>query len=233
MKESIFTTLAICTLTIFVPVLTPLRDLADAHEYRITSQNNPDESNAFKQWYVAFHAREYKRAVEQAQKYLESYPDGYYSAYLKKWLESAAKQSFKEKPPTDPRLEALEIAASEGITRVLSSLVQSLIEDGDNINMETKDGKTALMLAAAEGNRDAVMALIRHGANVNKKEKKYGFSALLYAVWRGDVDTVQALIESGADVNVKDIDEASALDIAIVREHAEVVKILKKAGAHQ
>src|SRR6185295_16588867 len=112
MKKSIFQTLSICTLTIFVPVLTPLSDVADAHEYRITSQNNPDESNAFKQWYDAIQAREYKQAVESAKQYLQSYPDGYYSAYLKKWLESAAKQPFKEKPPPDPLLVACAIAAS-------------------------------------------------------------------------------------------------------------------------
>jgi ankyrin repeat protein len=210
-----------------------LNDVADAHEHRITSQDSPEESNAYKQFYDACQARDYKRAVEAAEQYLESYPDGRYTSYLKKWLEAAAKQPFKENPPPDPRLEALAIAASEGITRVLSSLVQSLIEDGGDINMEIKDGQTALMLAAAEGNRDAVMALIRKGANVNKKEKKHGFSALIYAVWRGDAATVQALIDSGADVNVKDIDEASALDIAIVREHADVVKLLRKARAHQ
>jgi ankyrin repeat protein len=41
------------------------------------------------------------------------------------------------------------------------------------------------------------------------------------------------LIDNGADVNVKDVDGASALDFAIIREHPEVVKVLKKAGAKQ
>lgn len=297
MKEFTLKTLAICTLTIFVPMPAPLWNVANAHEYGIRSQITQDESNAYKQFFDASQSRDYNRAAEMAKQYLESYPDGVYSAYLKKWLESGGKtvkrqtpiyhrlkpdesnsfrqwfdafqgrdydraaqlakqhlesypygvytdylkkwlesdgkQTVKEQTPIDHRVEALSIAASNGHTKVLFSILQSLIEEGGNINMEIKSGKTVLMMAAAEGQSETVLALIRKGAKVNKREKKHGYSALIFAVWRGDTDTVQVLIDHGADVNVMDVDESSALSFALVRGHAEVVKLLRKAGAHQ
>ena len=115
----------------------------------------------------------------------------------------------------------------------MEALLESFINEELDINVKVKDGKTILMLAAEEGRVDTVKALIRKGVDVNIKEEKHGRTALLYAVWLGDIETVQALIDGGADVNAKDIEEATILDIAIIRENAEVIKLLRKAGARQ
>lgn len=54
---------------------------------------------------------------------------------------------------------------------------------------------------------------------------------LFLAIARGEIDNVKSLIEQGANVNEKDIHGNSPLDIANYREHANVVEVLKQAGA--
>jgi len=139
----------------------------------------------------------------------------------------------KEETIVNPRQKALAEAATKGQRAALEALLESFINEELDINVKVKDGKTILMLAAEEGRVDTVKALIRKGVDVNIKEEKHGRTALLYAVWLGDIETVQALIDGGADVNAKDIEEATILDIAIIRENAEVIKLLRKAGARQ
>ena len=54
---------------------------------------------------------------------------------------------------------------------------------------------------------------------------------LLLAIARGEIDNVKSLIQQGANVNEKDKHGNSPLDIAKYRGHANVVEVLKQAGA--
>jgi ankyrin repeat protein len=75
-----------------------------------------------------------------------------YTDYLERWLKSSARPIVTEQTPLDRRFEALAIAASGSRynTKALEFLVQSLIQEGLDVDAKIKDGKTALMLAAAE-----------------------------------------------------------------------------------
>ena len=61
-------------------------------------------------------------------------------------------------------------------------------------------GQTALMWAAAEGNVEAVEALLKAGADLHARLES-GFTPLLFAVREGRIGVVRALLKAGADVN--------------------------------
>jgi ankyrin repeat protein len=61
-------------------------------------------------------------------------------------------------------------------------------------------GCTALMRAAAHGQLNSVHALLKSGADVNKKDE-VGFSALMLAARHGNHDVVKTLLDAGADPN--------------------------------
>ena len=65
---------------------------------------------------------------------------------------------------------------------------------------ENRNGQTALMWAATEGNSNIVKSLIEHGADISKKTKN-GFTPLLFAARSGDVETTRVLLDAGADPN--------------------------------
>lgn len=83
--------------------------------------------------------------------------------------------------------------------------------------------------AAKEGSTDKVKALLAQGADVNAKDKD-GFTALIRAAGNGHTETVKALLAADANVNVK-TKGITALKIAKLYGHEEIVLMLKKAGA--
>ena len=66
--------------------------------------------------------------------------------------------------------------------------------------VDSEGGCTALMQAAANGQLDSVNALLKSGADVNKKDE-VGFSALMLAARQGNHDVVKTLLYAGADPN--------------------------------
>ena len=50
--------------------------------------------------------------------------------------------------------------------------MKALIDAGADLNMEAKNGDTALILAANRGYTDCVKVLLKAGADVNGKNKK-------------------------------------------------------------
>lgn len=95
----------------------------------------------------------------------------------------------------------------------------------------------AFAAAARRGDAAAVTKLLDEGVDVNTKYR-YGATALSYAADHGRLEVVRILIGRGADVNVKDSFYGAtpltwAASPAQTRkpEHAEIVRLLLKAGA--
>lgn len=117
-------------------------------------------------------------------------------------------------------------AAKNGKSDVVGLFLQA------GMDSETTDdqGKTALILAAAEGHTATVKTLLANGADVKNTDKQ-GKSALIWAAELDHIPAVQALLVNGADVNHQGNDGSSALAAAKNKGDAELVALLEKAGA--
>ncbi|HKH44452.1 MAG TPA: ankyrin repeat domain-containing protein [Thermoanaerobaculia bacterium] len=98
------------------------------------------------------------------------------------------------------------------------------------IDAKNKDGQTALMLAAREGQDDNVDWLIEHGAKVNERSA-VGWTPLMLAAYNGQNFAVNSLLRADADVKVKDADGWDALMLALSEGRGGVAGKLIEAGA--
>lgn len=82
-----------------------------------------------------------------------------------------------------------------------SSEVNHLIEENDDINI--KDGKNALIMAAKQGDLEMVKLLVeKKKVNINETNKD-GKTALMIANEQGHYDVVDYLIVKNVDINNK------------------------------
>jgi len=121
---------------------------------------------------------------------------------------------------------ALMAAAAKGNV----PLLETLLKAGANVNAATSRkvssarGGTALIYAAEQGHSEIVKRLVLAGANVNA-ETTWGESPLYHATCRGDLRMVNYLVAHGAKPTW-----VAAFN-AIHNRHADILKILLKAGA--
>src|SRR4030088_1295251 len=78
-----------------------------------------------------------------------------------------------------------------------------LLDAGSNVEEANQKGQTALRLAARAGSLDVAELLVRHGANVNAREKWRGQTALMWAADARSGELTRFLIDHKADVNAR------------------------------
>ena len=108
--------------------------------------------------------------------------------------------------------------------------VYKLIQAGVNVNVEDRDGMTALMMASENGHIDLSGELITAGANVNAQALR-GNSGLICAASKGHNDCVKKLLEHGNNVNVPGIYGDTALMHAAKNGNKECLEVLIHCGA--
>jgi hypothetical protein len=124
----------------------------------------------------------------------------------------------------------LILAARNGST----DIVEALLDKGADVNARDQEGSTALLDAAAGGHVSTVQALLRKGADVNaihEKGMEAGMTPLMTAAMMGYTEIARVLLDKGADVNVKTEQGLTALQLA--KEHPDIVRLLKEAGAKE
>ena len=129
--------------------------------------------------------------------------------------------------------------------------VRMLIDRGADVNArERYKGQTALMWAAAERHPPVVSLLLQRGADwrvrsFDRETKppklsaassispipRGGFTALAFAAREGHIDTVKALLDGGVDINYGDVDNTTALVVAIMNKQYTLAKSLLDRGA--
>ncbi len=95
------------------------------------------------------------------------------------------------------------------------------------LELNAKNGNTALMMAAFRKNKPALLALLDKGAQVNRA----GWTALHYAAASGDDEIVQILLERHAHINAAAPAGITPLMIAAREAHQFTVQLLLDAGA--
>jgi ankyrin repeat protein len=106
---------------------------------------------------------------------------------------------------------------------------RAAIENGAGIDDRDGDGRSALSVAALQGDLRMVLYLLEEGADANLKDEA-GDTPLLLAAGR-NAAVMRALVEAGADVNLANDDGRTPL-ISAAQYETESVRLLLDAGAN-
>ena len=129
--------------------------------------------------------------------------------------------------------EAIAQPAAENLK---TEIVSALVRAGANVNSKNKWGAPILLEAVQYASPEVLKVLLSAGANANDKDQD-GRTALIEAVSRGAsvpqtaTDKIKLLIAAGADVNTRDNRGSTPLTIATSNNAAEIVNLLRAAGA--
>jgi len=106
---------------------------------------------------------------------------------------------------------ALMKAVENGHEDIVKWLIETPKAD---VNVQTKNKFTALMIAAKQGHGNISRILLKHGARIDHRDHK-GMTALSWASYNGKDEVVRILLEHGADLRLQDDIGFTALDWAI------------------
>lgn len=113
-----------------------------------------------------------------------------------------------------------------------SGVVEVLVIRGANIHARNHKGLTSLHAAAYAGHLDVAVLLIKNGVDVNDSTNRLRTTPLHLAAEENQLEIVELLLAKGATVEAEETNGYTAITQAGWREHWDVVKALKKAGAN-
>lgn len=105
-----------------------------------------------------------------------------------------------------------------------------LLKLGTNVNTKHSDGWTPLILAAINGNKEILLQLIEHGAQIDDHENIMGQTALMWSIERGNTEIALELIKRKASINFKDRFGGTPISRAVNNGNAKIVRALIDAG---
>lgn len=136
----------------------------------------------------------------------------------------------KEKSPTDENI--VNIKNSDGYTLLMMAqtpeMSKMLIENGADVNYQSPDGKTALLLAIERDSSEQVRILLEAKANPDIKSPDNRYSALMIAK---SEEIAYLLLKSGANPNYIAPDGITALSKATAEHNRERLNLLQQFGA--
>jgi ankyrin repeat protein len=98
--------------------------------------------------------------------------------------------------------------------------VKSLLEKGASLEATSRYGQTPLFFAARNGHEELVKFLLAKGANPNVSDTFYKISLISAAADKGNTGVVKLLLEAGSD------SAGAALEIAVGRGYGEMTAMI-------
>lgn len=124
--------------------------------------------------------------------------------------------------------------SDRNIGNIISILENHSLSQQDILKIDLDkivNGKTYLMLAVEEENKEWTRLLLKHGASPNVQNKN-GTSAMHIAMWSQDPSFIKLLLDNEGDSNLFNKKEKKSLVFsAIMPERLEHLKLLIKYGA--
>lgn len=130
-----------------------------------------------------------------------------------------------------PRLaSALDVQQAAAVRSGDVKQLRSLIDQGALVNAPDMWGTTPLVIAAREGQVEAVRALLKAGAEPDGRNG--GMTPLAAAALRGHASVVRVLLRAGAQPDAVGLNGQSPLISALQMGHTDTVRLLLQAGAN-
>ena len=127
------------------------------------------------------------------------------------------------------------IAALYDGSKNMHAIVQLLIDNGADVHRCTDKSLWSTVMLAAVCHPECLPLLIDAGADINyvcRGITDYRqYTALLWAAEEGITESVKILLANGADIHAKNKKGRTALDLAMMGQHTEIVQLLQAAGA--
>jgi ankyrin repeat protein len=107
---------------------------------------------------------------------------------------------------------------------------EAVAEPVDTSYFKAGEDDWNLVESVLKGNPEAVMLLLKRGADPNALAEG-GMTALMFAAESGDILLVKMLVLNGADLDLSYMEETTPLLIAVLNGHFDVVHFLLEKGA--
>ena len=133
-------------------------------------------------------------------------------------------RGFDPNTPDPKGMHGLFLAMREPSPKVAEVLIDFPKTD---VEWQSSDGETALMIAALKGQLPEARRLIARGADVNKT----GWTPLHYAASGGHLDMIRLLLEHHAYIDAESPNGSTPLMLAAKYGSREAVKLLLDEGA--
>ena len=128
-----------------------------------------------------------------------------------------------------PELNAMLVAASLNNTEVMSLLVEY---GADVHKFVGPAGKSAIHLAAANGNAEALKFLLRKGVSPDHRLPSINGTPLMLAAFHQEKNIILLLLEHGANLDIQNKNGMSALTGACDNGRYSMAKLLLEKGAN-
>lgn len=113
-----------------------------------------------------------------------------------------------------------------------SSLLESQLDDGADLNHTNELGRTALFLACTTGSYEVAKMLLDKGADVNIPTSS-NLTALHVASECGNLQVVKLLLDNDADLAVRNTAGETSICLASRRGHIKTLELLLEKGAYR
>lgn len=138
--------------------------------------------------------------------------------------ESSEQAEQKPKPEYKQTPEEMEFYNSARTGRL--DKLYMLLDEGINVDMQNKQGRTPLMAATYKRNHGVVRELLAEGADIEIVDAK-GKTVLMLAVLAQDDYMIKKLLTLGADKTVKDDADRTAEDYAVMTDNKRIISIFR------